>query len=151
MADFTSDQLLTFRRRYLRDYVAGAEKLSTYNKAYGAEWISDADIQAIKADVERDRAEELARVAEAKYNERISGFDSDADAVTAGNDERLLATYRLVRAECRALMIADDALMRLYGDRARDLAKLWTDQIRVDRTFEQVRQGSLSGVRLVRR
>jgi hypothetical protein len=144
MADFTSGQLLVFRREYAGDLAietpGSQEYLSYFNLARHANWRSDAVINSLKARVERDYADELDSI-ESMY----------ATADQAG--QLLDATMRLVRAEYREMQINDSGFMETIADSAvrAQLIKAWSVQIQSDRHFMRSRAGApFSAVRLER-
>lgn len=151
MADFTSDELIAFRRQWVRDLVAGSEKLSDYNRANGAEYLSDEDIQAIKARVELDNASELAALHTDHEANRKALGDSDADATTSADTMRLQAVYRLCRAEVYEMMLVDPGYYSSLSE-AKDSAAFYANMrttITRDRNFVRKRAGSFASVDIV--
>lgn len=143
MADFTSAEMLVFRREYVGDYanIATGELLSYYNVAWQKNWMSDAVINSIKARVERDYSAELASVL-ANY--------ATADAAAQVLD----VTMRLVRCEIRERQMTDSGFLKAVGESGLDvnlLFRAYTNQITSDRHFLRGRAGApYSSVQLER-
>jgi hypothetical protein len=157
MTDFTAPQILTLRRQYLRDLVdtnaSPALYLSHYNRATKTQFISDADINAIKARVENDRAEELSALWTEKHNTRLwwKG-DSEAAASAAADDLKLQATYRLVTAEVLELFRTDPGVTVNIPDEKQRTAFLegLNTQITAHRLWVMSRTGPYASVPIVR-
>src|SRR3954469_13789467 len=101
MTDFTSDQITTFRIDYIRDLVdANANPpvfLSHYNRALQTQFVADSTINAFKARIENDYANDLAAAWWVKYNERICANESSAAATAAADALRLDILFRMIR------------------------------------------------------
>jgi hypothetical protein len=143
-------QLLEFRTSYIRDrYVAAtgaapAITLSHYNRATKSNLFSDDDLQSIAARLEIDFAEELQGVYDTKETERLSEGDSDADATTSATNVREQALFRLMRAECRQIMMEDPGFVGSIADKDREeLFSVWKTAIERDRTFVRTRTSAL--------
>jgi len=144
MADFTSGQMLVFRREYVGDLAIttpGAEEyLSYFNLAKHANWRSDTVVNSIKARVERDYADEL---------ESLTSQYATADQ----SGQLLDATMRLIRAEFREMQMNDSGFLETIADATvrAQLIKAWTNQIHSDRHFLRARAGApFSSVQLER-
>jgi hypothetical protein len=143
MVDFTAPQLDEFRTQYIRDKYTASPlvMLSHYNRAIKANFVDDASINAIKARLDVDFAEELQGVWEVKYNERIAFGDSAAAATTSADNEKLQATYRLCRAEIREMMMEDPGFIGSISDEQQRAAIFgtWRDGVQRDRQFVRIR------------
>jgi hypothetical protein len=148
--------MTTFRRDYIRDLVDTSTNpytyYSNYNRATKTQFFLDAAIDAAKTRVETDYAEELTSSYNAKYYERIGASDDVTTADTRAQAEVLDATMRLVRAECREMMMTDPGYRASFADTV-DRAALfavWAVEIGHDRTFEKLRSGSFGAITLAR-
>jgi hypothetical protein len=151
MADFSTAELVTLRRLYLRDYVSGADKLSAFNRATGEQFITSADLNALKARVELDNQKALLALYTTLYNDRIAQGDSPADATAKATALQLEALYRLVRAEVLVLMLNDSAFRASIADEEirSELADQYAATIKADRNFLRQRAGTFSSVDLL--
>lgn len=119
--------------------------LSWYNKATKSNFFSDGQIEAIDDYVVNEYAEELDGLEREKVAERLAANDGQAAADTSGALSRLLARYRLIRAECWERMLNDPGfrktLVQESEDTGSDLPKQWAQQISADRMFVMQRSG----------
>lgn len=151
----TSDQLTEFRTVWIRDQYTASPRvtLSHYNRANSANFFSDAQLTTINTNIETDYAEELDGVYDMKYTERLSAGDSETTADTTADAERLQAVYRLMRAECRQMMMEDPGFVGSIADEKNraELFAVWKTAIERDRTFVRVRtSASFASVPVVR-
>jgi hypothetical protein len=156
MSVLTSDQILRFRTGFIRDrYDAGPPvvTLSHYNRALRANFFTDEQLQQVCDRLEVDYAEELEGVYDTKHAERQRYGDSDADAVTSATAQREEALFRLMRAECRMLMMEDPGFIGSYTDaeHRKAMIETWRVAIDRDRTFVRGRtSAAFAAVELVR-
>jgi hypothetical protein len=80
-----------------------------------SQFVADATIQALNAEIQQDQAEELARVYNAKQIERQAAGDDLTTAQAAGAAVQLQAIYRLLRARVRRLMLRDTVMVQSLG------------------------------------
>jgi hypothetical protein len=156
VANFTSGELLTLRREYLRDLAitSGAgEFISYYNLAKKIPFVTDNDCNAIKARVERDYDLQLDSLYDTHVAERLAEGDSPATAATSAAAQLLDAVMRLVRAEVREMQITDSGYLDAITDgtvRAQIIAE-YKLQIQRDRNHVRARTSApFSSVRLDR-
>lgn len=151
MADFTTDEMVTFRRLWIRDYINGTEKLSDYNRANNVQYHNDSDINKIKAHVELDYEEELGVLQrEAKANFIRLG-NSEADSIAKAAQLRLDAVYSLCKAEVIKRQLIDPAyLMSLSEARERQLIyEQMQNQMIALRNFVMKRAGHFASIDIV--
>lgn len=155
MADFSNDEMLTFRRQYIRDFVSDAtsEYLSYFNLSYKKVWITDADINALKTRVERDYHLELESVYDVHYDVRLDDGDSPTNAGISAAAQKLDATMRLIRAEVREAQINDSGYLATISDASvrAQLIKSYQTQVSSDRHFMRARAGAPFSAVQVRR
>lgn len=155
MADLTAGEIDELRTVYLRDkYVASPlTALSHYNRAVKASFLSDAQIELIHDRLQTDYAEELESVYDSKYRERLAEGDSDANAISAATAQKKQVLFRLIRAECRQMMMEDPGFVGSIADEKNRAALFaaWKDANGRDRTFARSRgAASFSSIDLVR-
>jgi len=155
MPDLTADEILEFRTTYIRDLYTASPlvTLSHYNRAVRAAFFSDSDLETIHDRVQTDYAEELLGVYDTKYNERLEFGDTEEDAATAATAEKTMAIFRLMRAECRQIMMEDPGFVGSVADNEQRAAVFanWKAAIERDRTFVRTRTSSaFAGLQVVR-
>jgi hypothetical protein len=144
------------RSSYIQDKVDEAATpkvyLSSYNKGYRAQFVSDDTLDAIADEIDGDKAEELDRVEATKYRERLRAADDDATAAAAGTAARKGARLRLIRARVRRMMLRDSAFVAsLNPATASSIMAEWRREITEDENFARVRQGGFASIQLLRR
>lgn len=155
-SDWSGATMTTFRRDYIRDLVDASVPptvyYSSYNRAIHAQFFTDTAVNAIKARVETDYAEQLLNVYNTKYYRRITAGDDPTTADTSATAVLLDATMRLVEAECLEKQMADPGFVGSIADKDERTAlfKIWQDKIEHNRTFERTRSGSFGSVPLAR-
>ena len=146
MADFSSAEMLVLRREYLRDLAdsSAGTFLSYYNIARQANWMTDADLNSIKARVERDWDLELDQLLIAQKTIRLRASDTEAAADTYAAGQWLDAVMRLVRCEVREGQINDTGYLETLPDSTRQQQVLdsYRNQVNGDRRWVRQRCGT---------
>ena len=140
--NLSADELTEFRTQYIRDqWTAPATGLSHYNRATKSNFFADAVLEAIHDRISTDFAEELLGVYDSKYYERIAAGDEEATATAEATSIRKQALFRLMRAECREMMMEDPGFAGSIADEHNRTALFtsWKEAIARDRTFARTR------------
>jgi hypothetical protein len=154
MADFTADQIAELRRRRIRDLVntGTGEMLSHYNRAVQKQFVSDVDLNAEKANVERDWEGPLSIVYDQTRRDRLRFGDSDTQARAKAQALLDDTIVKLVAANILESMTGDSGFMAYVPAAVSSAwAKTQAETIARWRTLAQRRQGGLGQRRVARR
>lgn len=146
MPDLTSQELDVLRVAWIFDKVDESANpkvyLSQHNRSTRSVMFPDATLQALNAHVEDELAEELARVYEAKRLERVRHGDGEVAAAEAAATSRLTMKFRMIRAACRRLSLADPGtIASMKGAAIQAVTGQWKDDIAADENALRKRQG----------
>jgi len=157
MADFSAGEILTLRSVvWLGDYAdttGAGTYTSKFNLAYKRNWISDAQLNTLKARVERDYARELESLYDEHDATRQAEGDDAATAATSAAAQKLDAVMKLVMAEVREGQMNDSGWLSTIEDSTvrQQIIDGWSRQIIAARNFLRQRSGApFSAVQLER-
>jgi hypothetical protein len=147
-APFSSDQILTFRRTYIRDYWDGATGLSRFNQQNKKNFFEDDDLLAMESVLRDDWAEELDAQWVDKQRLRFTSGDATDLASSAASRAQLDSRFRLLEAVCLEKMMLDPGMQASFivgkVDLSRNVFTGWAQRIVANREWTQSRAGEFA-------